>query len=105
MKNLTNWLNVNKITMNNAKIDLFLLTPKRKNLDFEFKIKLNRKKLLQTNSVKYLDKKIVKKLNWVNRVDDAAIKVNRAKAMLYKVRESASTNALKSINRLYLIHI
>ena len=50
-------------------------------------LKLNGKKLLQTNSVKYLGIKIDKLLNWREHTNEVAIKLNRANAMLYKVRE------------------
>ena len=70
---------------------------KLKKLEFEFKIKLNGKKLFPTNSVKYLDTEIDKQFNWVNPINEVA-KPNRANAMLPKVREYVSTNALKSLS-------
>ena len=97
LKNLSNWLNANKITLNVTKTELVIFKPKRKKLDFEFKIKLNGKKLFQTNSVKYLGIKIDKQLNWREHINEVAIKLNRANAMLYKVREFVSTDTLRSI--------
>ena len=97
MKNLSNWLNDNKITLNVTKTELVIFKPKHKKLDFEFKIKSNGKKLFQTNSVKYLDMKIDKQLNWKEHINEVAIKLNRANAMLYKVREFISTDPLRSI--------
>ena len=46
------------------KTELLIFKHQRKNIDSEVEIKLNRKRLYPTNSVKYLDIKIDKKLNW-----------------------------------------
>ena len=42
MKNLTDWLNANKISFNVQKTELVILKHQRKKLDGEVKIKLNR---------------------------------------------------------------
>ena len=55
MKNLTVWLNANKISLNVQKTELVIFKHQRNNLDGEVKIKLNRKRLYPTDSVKYLD--------------------------------------------------
>ena len=54
------------------------------------KIKLNRKRLYSTDSVKYLGVKIVSKLNWKSHVNATATKLNLANVMFCKVREFAS---------------
>ena len=51
------------------------------------KIKLNGKKLYPTDSVRYLGVKIDIKLNWESHVNVTATKLNRANAMVYKVRD------------------
>ena len=55
MKNLTDWLNVNTISLNMEKTELVIFKHERKKLDSEVKIKLNRKRLYHTDSVKYRD--------------------------------------------------
>ena len=40
LKNLTNWLNANKISLNVSKTELIIFKPKRKPLDFNIKVKL-----------------------------------------------------------------
>ena len=76
LKNLTNWLNANKISLNVSKTELIIFKPKRKPLDFNMKIKFNRKRLYPTDSVKYLGVKIDSKLNSRNHVNATAIKLN-----------------------------
>ena len=51
------------------------------------KIKLNGKKLYPTDSVRYLGVKIDIKLNRESHVNVTATKLNRANAMVYKVRD------------------
>ena len=46
-KNLTNWLNANKISLNVSKTELIIFNPKIKPLDFKIKIKLNGKDYIQ----------------------------------------------------------
>ena len=77
------------------KLNWSYLDPSIKNWILNFK--LNGKKLFQTNSVKYLGIKIDKQLNWREHINEVAIKLNRANAMLYKVREFVSTDTLRSI--------
>ena len=54
LKNLTNWLNSNKFSLNVSKAELILFTPQMKKLDFVLKLKLNSKRIYPTKSVKYL---------------------------------------------------
>ena len=62
IKNLTVWLNANKI-LNVEKTKLVIFKHQRKKLDNEIKIKLNRKLLYPSQSVKYLGIKIDQTLN------------------------------------------
>ena len=54
--------------------------------DSEVKIKLSRKQLYLTDSVKYLGITIDVNLNWKHCVTDIAIKLNRSNAHLFKIR-------------------
>ena len=62
--NLTYWLNASKISLNVKKTELVILNIKGKKLDSPIKVKLNRKWLYPSKSVKYLGIKIEKNLNW-----------------------------------------
>ena len=95
MRNLSSWFNANKITVSVTKTEFFKFKPKRKKLNFEFK--LNGKKLFQTYSFKYLGIKIDKQLSCRKHISEVAIKLNRANAMLSEVREYISTDTVKSI--------
>ena len=96
MKNLTDWLNANKISVNVQKTELVIFKHQRKKLDSEVKIKLNRKRLYPTDSVKYLGIRTDKNLNWKHYVSDIAIKLNRANALFSK--NFVNVNTLKTIS-------
>ena len=97
LRNLTNWLNANKISLNVSKTELILFKPKMKKLDFDLKLTLNGKRIQPTKSVKYLGFKINENLTWIDQINDIAIKFNRPNAMLFEVREFVNTKILKSI--------
>ena len=44
-------------------------------------------KTISTESVKYLGVKIDRNLTWQHHVNDLSIKLNRAKALLFKMRK------------------
>ena len=54
LKNLTNWLNTNRICLNVSKTEVVLFESPRKLSDVPLKLKLNEKQLYPSNSVKYL---------------------------------------------------
>ena len=97
LKHLVNWLNANKISLNISKTELVLFKPLKKELDNELKIKLNGKKLYPTSSVKYLGVKIDSNLNWKEHMNSIAVKLNRANAVLSKLKVYVSFSILKSI--------
>ena len=53
----------------------------------QLKVKLNGKRLCWTSSAKYRGIKINQYLNWQDHIKNIAIKLNKANAMLYKVRQ------------------
>ena len=96
MKNLTVWLNANKISLNVQKTELVIFKHQRKKIDSEVRIKLSRKRLYPTDSVKYLGVRIDENLNW-KHVSDITIKLNRANALLFKIRNFVNVKTLKTI--------
>ena len=67
LKNLTNWLNANKIFLNVGKREVVSFKSSKKIIDAPLKLKLNGKRLYSTKSLKYLRKKIDEKMNWKKR--------------------------------------
>ena len=69
---------------------------KQKKFEVDLKIKLCRKRLYLTESVKYLDVKIDTNLIWKYHVNDFFIKLNRAHALLFKMKKFANLKILRS---------
>ena len=97
LKQLVHWLNANKISLNVGKTELVLFKPKKKKVDYDLKLKLNGKKLVQTSSVKYIGIKIDSNLNWKEQQNSIAIKINKATAILSKMRHYVNHNTLKMV--------
>ena len=97
LKNLTYWLNANRISLNVKKTELVIFKHQRKKLDSPIKIKLNRKRLHPSKSVKYLGIEIDESLNWKKHIYDIAIKLNRANALLFTIRNYVNKHILRTI--------
>ena len=97
LKHLANSLNTNKISLNVNKNWTELFKSKQKKFEGDLKIKLCGKRLYPTESVKYLGVKTDTNLSWQYHVNDLSIKVNRANALLFKMRKYVSLKILRSI--------
>ena len=97
MKNLTDWLNANKISLNVQKAEFVIFKHQRKKLNSKVKIKLNRERLYPGDSVKYLRIRIDKSLSWKHRFSDFVINLNTANALLFKIRNFVNVNTFKTI--------
>ena len=75
-------------------------------MDFNLKKKINGKRIYEINSMKYLGIRIDNKLNWKAHISNIALKLIRANAMLYKVRDFVNVGILKTIyHALFETHI
>ena len=97
LKHLVNWLNANKISLNVKKTEMVIFKSKQKKLEGDLKIKPCGKRLYPTKSVKYLGLKIDANLIWEHHVHDLSIKLNRANALLFKMKKYVSPKILRSI--------
>ena len=97
LKILSNWLKGNKISLNVCKTELVLFTSSKKQLDCDLKIKLNGKRLYETDSVRYLGIQIDKRLTWKRQINHVALKLNKANAMLSKLRHTLDSKTLRSV--------
>ena len=76
---------------------MVIFKSKQKKFDDDLKIKLCGKRLLPTESIKYLGVKLDTNLSWQYHVNDLSIKLNRANALLFKMRKYVSLKILRSI--------
>ena len=68
---------------------------KQKKFEGDLKIQLCDKGICPPEGVKYLGEKIVANLSWQYHVSDLSIKLNRADALLFKMRKYVSLKNIK----------
>ena len=83
-------IHANKISHNVKKTE-------HKKFEGDLKIKLCGKRLYSSESGKYLGVKIDTNFSWQYHVNDLSIKLNRANALLFKMRKYVSLKILRSI--------
>ena len=74
---------------------MVIFKSKQKKFEGDLKVRLCGKTLYPTESVKYLGVKIDANLNWQCQVNDLSIKLNRANALLFKIRKYVSPKILR----------
>ena len=74
---------------------MVIFKSKQKTFEGDLKVRLCGKRLYPTESVKYLGVKIDANLNWQCQVNDLSIKLNRANALLFKIRKYVSPKILR----------
>ena len=73
-------LNADKISL--KKTEQVIFKHKKKTLECPIKIKLSRKSIYPSNSMKYFGVRIDENLNWKDQTHDIETKLNRANALL-----------------------
>ena len=97
LKCLCNWLNANLISLNSTKTEIILFRPKRNATNYDFKFKINGKRLYTSKVVKYLGVLIDENLNWRNHIESVSLKLKRANGALSKIRHYIPEDILLSI--------
>ena len=97
LKNLCKWLRANKISLNTSKTELLVFKHPNKKINYEFKIKMNGKKLYPSKFVKYLGILIDCQLNFSYHISSLSNKLARAIGMLSKIRHYVTKDTLRSI--------
>ena len=85
-KLLLKWLKANKISLNVAKTEIIIFIHKSKTIDFNFKIKLDGKRLIFKEYVNYLGVLIDENLNWSYHQEKAANNLRKTNGVLNKIR-------------------
>ena len=95
LKNLSNWLKANKISLSVCKT--VVLFSSKKQLDCDLEIKLNGKRLYETDSVRCLGILIDKRLTRKPQINNVALKLNKANDMWSKLRHVSDIKTLSSV--------
>ena len=86
--------------LNIEKTELVIFKSPGKVLLDGIKIKLSGKRLYSLNSIKYLGVKIDRFLHWHDQVNSIAVKLNRANAVVLKIRNYVHIKTLRNIHLL-----
>ena len=97
LKNLCNWLKANKISLNASKSELLIFRHPNKRINYDFKIKIDGKKIIPSLFVKYLGILIDCHLNWGFHCNVLSTKLSRAIGMLTKIRHYVPSELLRTI--------
>ena len=89
LKRVSNWLRLNKLSLNAGKTELIIFHSKRHFPNSAISIKLDGKKLVPVDYIKYLGIYIDKHLAWDYHVHDLCKKLSRANCVLSKLRYNA----------------
>ena len=76
---------------------MVIFKSKSKKFNDIVKIKLSGKGIYSTASVKYLGIKTDQHLTWQHHINDLSVKLNRANALLFKIRKFLDDKVLRSI--------
>ena len=96
-RELSFWLNANKIGLNVAKTEIILCKTSNKNYDADLKIKLCRKRIHASQYVKYLGVFIDENLNWKKHINEISTKLIKGNVMLSKLRGFVNKDILLSL--------
>ena len=86
LKNLSQWLKANKLSLNFSKTELIIFHSSSKKIDHSLKFKLDGKRLTATSSVKYLGVLLDDHLIWSKQINYVTTKLNQAIGILSKVK-------------------
>ncbi len=94
---LSRWLNVNRLALNVSKTNFVIFRSKRKALNHNVTLILNRKAIAQRDHVKYLGVLVDQHLTWKHQVSVVAKKISRGVGILAKLRNSVNFDILVNI--------
>ena len=89
LKLVSNWLKLNRLSLNETKTELIFFRSKRRTLDRNIYIYLNGKRLLPVDHLKYLGIHLDKNLSWDFHIAELSKKLSRANGILSKLRHNA----------------
>ena len=91
LKNLSQWLKANKLSLNVRKTKLIIFHSSSKNTDHGLKFKLDGKILTQNDTIKYLCVLfLADQLLWSKQINYVATKLNQAIGILSKLKSRSS---------------
>ena len=97
MKLLLRWLKANKISLNVDKTEIIIFKHKLKKITFDFKVKLDGKRLVFKDCVNYLGVLIDSQLNWSHHQEKVAKSLRQTNGVLSRIRYYLPNVILKKV--------
>ena len=82
------WLNANKLSLNVAKTHYMIFQPKKRHLDIDVPIYINRSKISKVEYCKFLGVLIDDKLSWSNHIAHVKLKLSKVVGIMYRSRKN-----------------
>ena len=97
LKQLRNWLIVNRLSLNIDKTNFIVFHPYNKPLKQSITLKINKKAILEKDHVKYLGILIDSTLTWRVHIENVSSKISKSIGLLYKIRPFVNTKLMKTL--------
>ncbi|XP_057308206.1 uncharacterized protein LOC130646085 [Hydractinia symbiolongicarpus] len=94
LKLLCHWLNANKISLNASKTEYIIFKHAHKPLNYDFRLLINGKRLMPSDSIKYLGVLLDSDLSWKTQINNTVAKLKRANGALAKLCHFVFQNVL-----------
>ena len=98
LRELSYWINTNKIALIVAKTEIILFKTSSKSCDSDLKIKLSRKRIHASPYVKYLDIFINENQNWKTHINKISTRITQGNAMLFILWHFVNKDILFSVS-------
>ena len=95
LKNLSQWLKANKLSLNFTKTELIIFHSSSKKIDHNLKFKLDGKRLTPTSTVKYFGVLLNDHLLWPKQINHVTTKLRQAIGMLSTLKSNTPLKTLK----------
>ena len=97
LKKLTDWLNVNKLSLNTDKTTYMIFQTKSSDSYNWLNLKINGKEIKRVDTFNFLGLTLNKKLNWNDHINSIANKISSTVGVLNKLKHFLPTSVLKKI--------
>ena len=97
LKKLSNWLIINRLSLNISKTNHLIFHPFNKKVNKKVTLIINRKAITEKQQIKYLGIMIDSTLTWKGQVDKVCLSMSRTIGMIYKIRPYVNKKILLMI--------
>ena len=97
LKNVKNWLDANKLSLNVSKSNMILFLKNRTKTSKKLSVKIMGEEIKEKEYTKYLGILIDNKLSWKQHINHVNLKVPKGLTILYKLRNYVSEQILRML--------